>query len=412
MPDQPLSSISADPVAAGSSTARRILIVRLGAMGDVIHALPAAAAIRGLFPAAEIGWVIERRWMELLGPRLEGGAPEQGPVAKTTRSPRQPLVDRIHVVDTFSWRAKPLARSTRKAVFGLIDELRQAHYDACIDFQGSWKSATVARLSGTRLRIGFRHPREAGVGVFYNRAVAARGAHVVEQNLSLVAGLESLELRKGAVQAVLAEPPPTPVLPEGAQGEDWLRSELARRGLTGQRFAVINPGAGWGAKCWPAERYGEVARSLGAAGLPSLINYGPGEESLAQAVEATGGGAARPITCTVGQLITLLGSASLFVGGDTGPMHLAAALRVPAVGLFGPTDPARNGPYGTNAVILRRPASVTDHSRRAATEAGLLSIGADEVIAAARRLLDVGPGGRGSQPTQPSRRPGQEAVLD
>jgi heptosyltransferase-1 len=160
---------------------------------------------------------------------------------------------------------------------------------------------------------------------------------------------------------------------------------------------LINPGAGWGAKQWPPERYGEVARALAADGLKTLINYGPGEESLARAVEEASGGAADAVPCTLGELIALTRRARLFIGGDTGPMHLAAALAIPVVGIFGPTDPARTGPYGARSIVLRSPESRTSHVRRSQTEAGLLTISAQTVIEATRRRLAE------TSPYQPAR---------
>jgi heptosyltransferase I len=152
-------------------------------------------------------------------------------------------------------------------------------------------------------------------------------------------------------------------------------------------FAIVSPGAGWGAKQWPAERYAAVARELAVDGVHSLINYGPGEEALATAVESASAGAARKVSCSVAELIALTRHARLFIGGDTGPLHLAAALRIPVVAIFGPTNPARNGPIGTNAIVLRSPSSLTNHARLSDPEQGLLEISPGEVIAAARRLL-------------------------
>jgi heptosyltransferase I len=152
-------------------------------------------------------------------------------------------------------------------------------------------------------------------------------------------------------------------------------------------FAILNPGAGWGAKRWPAERYGQLAKELAKSGLCSLVNYGPGEEELAGAVEAAGEGAARKISCSVSELIALTRRASLLVGGDTGPMHLAAALKIPVVAIFGPTNPARNGPFGTRSIVLRSASSLTDHTRHPEPEQGLLEITVGEVAAATRKLL-------------------------
>ena len=166
-------------------------------------------------------------------------------------------------------------------------------------------------------------------------------------------------------------------------------AETRIAGLTadGNGFAILNPGAGWGAKRWPAERYGQVAKELAKDGLCSLVNYGPGEEELASAVEAASEGTARKISCSVSELIALTRRARLFIGGDTGPMHMAAALKVPVVAVFGPTNPARNGPFGTKSVVLRSASSVTDHARRREPEQGLLHITVGEVVAAARKSV-------------------------
>jgi heptosyltransferase-1 len=152
-------------------------------------------------------------------------------------------------------------------------------------------------------------------------------------------------------------------------------------------FAILNPGAGWGAKRWPPERYGEVARKLGNLGIRSILNYGPGEEELVHSAEAASGGTATAMSCTITELIALTRRARLFIGGDTGPLHLAAALRVPVVAIYGPTDPARNGPYGTRSIVLRSAESVTSHARRTDADEGMLAIGSAAVVAAANKLL-------------------------
>jgi heptosyltransferase-1 len=162
--------------------------------------------------------------------------------------------------------------------------------------------------------------------------------------------------------------------------------------LHNRRFAILNPGAGWGTKCWPVESYGTVAAALPARGLAVVINYGPGEEELAHAVHQASGTSALPVKCSVGELIALTRRAALFVGGDTGPMHLAAALRVPVVALFGPTRPARNGPYATRSIVLRSPQSVDNSSHTDHPDQGLASILPQAVIEAADSLLGGGVG--------------------
>jgi heptosyltransferase-1 len=347
---------------------QRILVVRLGAMGDVLHALPAVTALRTLFPQAEIGWAIEERWAELLCSQPQSGI-------SSPCSPQKPLVNTIHFVNTRTWRKSPFCAGTREAVVRAVRELRQPHYDVAIDFQGAWKSVLVAMLSQSRIRLGFRQPRERGASMFYHRAVITTGTHVIEQNVSLLSELSPVV------------PVPTHVpLPKDEAREQWADEEIARRGL--KEFAVINPGAGWGAKCWPAKRYAEVARGLAQQGICSIINFGPGEEDLAHAVEAASGGAAQALSCRIGELIAIMRRARLFVGGDTGPMHLAAALHVPVVGIFGPTNPARNGPYRTRSAVLRSPQSLTNHSHRATPDTTMLSIVAADVLTAARNLLE------------------------
>jgi len=345
-----------------------ILAVRLGAMGDVIHALAAVAALRDAFPVARIGWAVEERWAELLcAPGVACDAP---------RSPAKPLVDAIHAVDTSAWRAAPLSDETWGEAAGALRGLRAANYEAAIDFQGLMKSALVAQGSGAPLRLGFADPKESAAALFYTRAVPRRGTHVVEMNLALAQALTGRETAPARFE-----------LPRDPEAEAWCDAEVRRRGA--ERFLLLAPGGGWGAKLWPAARYGEAARALAANGLRTLVNHGPGpsEAALAQEVVAASGGAAQPLSCSVSELIALTRRAQLFLGGDTGPMHLAAALGVPVVAVFGPTDPARNGPFGTRNVVLRSAASQTSYAHRPATDPGLLAITADEVVAAARRLL-------------------------
>ena len=344
---------------------RKLLIVRLGSMGDIIHTLPAVTALRRALPEAILGWVVEECWAELLCTLPE---PRSGPL-----SGRRPLVDRIHTVNTKAWRASPLSTQTWEQVAAGFSELRAQRYELAIDFQGAVRSALIARWSGAPVVYGFTQPRENVASMFYTRQVCARGSHVVEQNLSLAEGVvhRSLELPK--VQ-----------FPRDQAVED---SFEARFGKHFGDFALLNPGAGWGAKRWPPERYGQVANALAAEGVKSLINFGPGEERLMQEVEAASGGAATGVACSLTELIALTRRARVFVGGDTGPMHLAAALVIPVVAIFGPTNPARNGPFGTHSIVLRSPISPTSHARRAQPDPGLLEISADEVVAAARTLL-------------------------
>jgi heptosyltransferase I len=343
-----------------SHSIQRLLIVRLSAMGDVIHTIPAATALRQAFPEAKIGWVIEERWAELLGAGRNGS--------------RSALVDKIHAVNITGWRSSLLSVGTWQQISGELRALRADKYDAAVDFQGAVRSALIARWSGAPVVYGVAQPRENAAGMWYTRQVIAGGTHIIQQNLSLASAVIGHAVSVPKVQ-----------FPSDPKIEDEVGRDLDERKVG--PFAILNPGAGWGAKQWPAERYGYVAKKLGEFGLKSLINAGPGEEMLAHAAEAASDGSAEARTCSLSELIALTRRARLFIGGDTGPLHLAAALGVPVVGIFGPTNPARNGPFGTPSIVLRNPGSPTSHSRRAQPDEGLLEISSDDVVAAAWELL-------------------------
>ncbi len=353
-------------VAADTPRIDRLLIVRLSAMGDVIHTLPAVYALREAFPQATIGWLIEERWAELLH---APASPRRGP-----RSAQRPLVDQVHTVNLKGWRRSPFAMQTLRQVATVWNDVRSAHYDVAVDLQGAIRSAVLARWSQARIVCGAAEPRESPASLWYTRHAIARGAHVIEQNVSVAAAVAEKELKPARVD-----------FPRDAWADEKVNQWLSHNGITD--FAILNPGGGWGAKRWPAERYGEVARQLARDGVRPVLNYGPGEEGLVQTVESASGGVALPVCWTITELIALTRRARLFVGGDTGPLHLAAAMQVPVVAIFGPTDPARNGPYGTQSVVLRSLSSTTTHARRTQPDAGLLEIGTDAVVTAARKML-------------------------
>jgi len=345
---------------------QRLLIVRLSAMGDVIHTLPAAQALRAAFPQALIGWIIEERWAELLC------AP--GTARRGERSAQRPLVDWVHTVDLKGWRKSIFTLPTLERVARTWNDVRAAHYDVAVDLQGAIRSSMLARWSGAPLVWGGSEPRESPASMWYTRQAAVRGTHVIEQNLSIAEAVVGRRVRADRVE-----------FPCDPRAEQRIAHRLSELGLT--KIAVISPGAGWGAKCWPAERYGRVAAALASCGVLSVVNYGPGEEGLACEVEEASQGGARRLSCSVSELIALTRRALVFIGGDTGPLHLAAALQIPVVAIFGPTDPARNGPYGTRSVVLRSSGSRTSHTRNPQPDEAMLEIGVDEVVDAARTLI-------------------------
>jgi len=278
-------------------------------------------------------------------------------------------------VNMQAWRHSLFSFPTWEQIGASMSELRAVQYDVAVDFQGAIRSALLARCSGAPVVYGFAQPRENAASLFYTRQVQARGTHIVEQNLSLASALASQELAFPGVE-----------FPHDETVEQELRRKLANRGI-GENV-ILNPGAGWGAKQWPVERYGDVARRLAQeTGLRSLINFGPGEETLARVLEKASAGAAEVISTSVTELIGLTRHAKLFIGGDTGPMHLAAALGIPVAAIFGPTNPARNGPFATNSIVLRNPASPTTHKRRKQPDEGMLEISVGDALAAAIRLM-------------------------
>jgi heptosyltransferase-1 len=292
------------------------------------------------------------------------------------------VVIRIHYVNTRQWRSRMFRAGTASVIREAMRAVREEHYDVALDFQGAIKSAVLGRLSGARVRAGFVTPRESAARFLYSGRYGRTGEHVIEQNV----GLAAQALKRFTAESEIKLP--APQLPFDPAAESWAEAEIQKLGIAG--FAMMNPGAGWGAKQWPPQRYGEVARALSIHGLKTLINAAPGEESLAQQMIEAAGGNAFMTRSTIGQLIALTRRARLFVGGDTGPLHLAAALGIPTVGLFGPTDPARTGPFGTKCVALRHPESQTTFSHHKETEQGLLKITVEETVTAARWLLGGG----------------------
>jgi heptosyltransferase I len=352
-------------VASSSNQPQKILVLRLGSMGDIIHSMPAVSSLRASFPDALLGWAVEERWAAL----LSSAAARTGP-----RGPEKPLVDILHIVNTRAWRTAPFSDETWREIKQTISGLRAVGYDVSIDIQGAIKSAVLGRFARPRRRFGFAQPWESAATMFYTHQVQATGIHIADRNRSLA-----------AAAGADAEPENATPIPIDAVAEVWADAELKTRDI--REFAIINPGSGWGSKCWPAKRFGELARRLSSNGITALVNFGSGEEELVTDVEDASGGAAKRIACTVAELIALTRRAALFVGGDTGPLHLAVALNTPSVALFGPTDPARNGPYGGRAIVVRSPQSVTTYKRSAQFEEGLSSIRVDAVIGAASQLL-------------------------
>lgn len=334
-------------------TEARFLVVRLGSLGDIVHTFPAVAGLRESFPKAEIVWLTHPHW--------------------------KPLVASSELASE-TWEVETRALNSVRDVLGRI---RKGGFTTAIDYQGLWKSAALPFLGRVPRRIGFssHSVREFGVPLLYTDRVHTTQAHIVDQNGELC-------LRAGAQRGV------APFALSVSSLQEAFAMQLLR-GFNIDRYVVLSPAGGWRSKCWPPQRYGELCRQIYALlGLRCILNQGPGEEGCIAAVKGSSGNAA-PIVCTASleQLTVLLRNALCVVGGDTGPLHLAVALGTPTVALFGPTNPARNGPYrsdadSTNGIVLRSPQAVTTYKRGDQPDPSLLGLEVSTVFDAVRRQVE------------------------
>ena len=330
----------------------RILIVKLSSIGDVVHTLPAAATLRRGFPEAHIAWAVERR---------------AGAILKDS-----PIIDDLIEIDSRAWRSHWHSPGTLGNISSTLRSLRGSSpgapgdpFDVTIDFQGLIKSGLLALASGAPRRMGFetRELRESASRLFLTEQVeTSHLRHVIDKNLALAhrvladSSQHSFDSSSTSRAKVAAEDTTRSYeFPISVSSED---EEFADRAVGGGKrpFAIVNPGGGWSTKLWEPARYGHVADWLNSeCGIKSIITFGPGEEQLAHLVaEASRSGEATPLPSTLKQFVALARRARLFIGGDTGPLHLAAACGTPIVGIYGPTAPARNGPFDTHDITVGR----------------------------------------------------------
>lgn len=326
----------------------RFLVLRMSALGDIIHTLPAVRALRESFPQATIDWLVDQKWASI----LEGN----------------PCANNVIAMDRGSWQS----------VVACVRRLRKAKYTVAIDFQSLYRSAIFGWLSGAPQRLGFdaNYSRESGAALFYTSVIQPRRTHKVEHNLELVeaAGARASEIRFP--------------LPIAAETVEEVKSILTAKGVDG--YFVLSPGGGWGSKCWPPERYGELHHALAERyGWRGVISFGPRESDLAERVRRSAG-SPEPIAemFNLKQLAALLQRAKFLVAGDTGPLHLASALGIPVVGLYGPTDPSRNGPYSPRDIVVRRAQpGETTYRRSSSPSHAMLAITVEDVLDAVERRL-------------------------
>jgi heptosyltransferase I len=310
-----------------------ILVVRLGAMGDVVHALPVAATLKHHFPSSLLTWAVEPKWAALLEDN--------------------PHVDQILTVNRRSWRSLRAAWNT----------LRKTRFDIAIDLQGLIKSALVARCSSAPQRIGFHREqaREPLAARLYSTEVQTASAHFVDRCLDLA--------RAAGAMRVCREFP----LPSG-------RSEGH---LPPQPFVLACPLAGWSSKQWPAEHYGVVAQRLREEGSMLVVNGPPQARGMLEQIPQ-----AHVHVSGIEGLIDATRKASAVIGVDSGPLHLAAALAKPGVALYGPTDPGRNGPYCATMTVLRDPNAPTTYRRGTTIAPSMRAITPEMVVDALRIRME------------------------
>lgn len=332
-----------------SDRAPRFLIVRLGSLGDVVHAIPAVAVLKKRHPDAAIDWVVDPRYVDLVR-----------------------LVTVVDRVIPFDPRRGALAFPT------MIRTLRRVGYEAAIDLQGLVKSAALSRMIGAARVIGFprAHLREPLARFLYSETPDPGDApHVIQKGMAL---MRALGVSESSIEFPLAVPRSSAAAVVSAR-------------FGSSAYALVNPGAAWPNKRWPVDRFGALAAAIRERrGLGSLVLWGPGEEAMASAVVAASRGAAElaPPT-TITDIVAIAKGASLMVSGDTGPLHIAAAVGLPIVALFGPTRADRNGPWSPSDISLSRFDQCVCHYERRCrrSQPCIDDISVDEVMAAVERRI-------------------------
>ena len=339
-----------------------ILIVKLGSIGDIIHTLPAAAAIRREMPTAELSWVVEKRSAEILRGNQR--------------------IDRLIEIDTKDLRSKGSVDEMLRKLREQVGELRKSRFDIAIDFQGLMKSALVAKVSGAKRRWGFagRALREPPSRILLTNSVKTPPmTHIIQKNLLLASTALGFEPNNIDIEFPIAA---------NTADIDEANSIIDQ---VGPRFAILNPAGGWWTKLWDAANYGRLADRLwDEMRLPSVIVHGPGQEELAQnAIEASFSGKAVTVQPSLKGLYALAKKTTVYVGGDTGPTHLAIAAGAPIVGIFGPTEWWRNGSLDPDDICIERTdiGCRVDCHRRTCSNWICMDINVETVLAGIRKRL-------------------------
>lgn len=310
----------------------KILVVRLGAMGDIVHALPAVTSLKRSFPHGKVTWVVKSRWTDLLA--------------------GNPSIDHV------------FAMKDGESALGFGRRLRSLRPDMAVDFQGLVQSALIGRLARPEVFWGFDKAvaRERFASSFYTHAVPVTGPHRIERNLQLVSAAGASKLTKDV----------------------WLPQGREEGALPAIPFVLASPFAGWAGKQWPIENYLELAQLLAGEGLALVMNVSSDQEIALQGFPNI-----HVHVSSVAGLIHATRRAAAVVGVDSGPLHVAAGLKKPGVAIFGPTDPGATGPYGGSFEVLRTPDAETTYDRHKQIHASMRSVKAADVLAALLHVMET-----------------------
>lgn len=342
---------------------KRILIVKLSSIGDAVHALPALRTLRHNLPDAYIAWIVEEKAREV----LEGNED----------------INRVITINTRKWR-KSLKGSVFREFLEVIKILRRERFDTAIDIQGLFKSGIISYISGAKTIIGFdsKNCREYLNTLFTNIKVSPedKDIHVVDKNLSLLKPLGLKEIKREF--HIKTSPGDT----------EYINEFLSQHNPNRKPLIAINPSAGWRTKEWGMGNYARLAdRIISEMGADVIFTWGPGEETMIKDVTASM--SHTPLIApptSIKQLVALLKECSLFIGGDTGPLHLAAAIKIQTIAIYGPSDPLRNGPYGDNHITIYKKLDCSGcYKRRCDTIKCMEMISVEDVFSAVNRQLSI-----------------------
>jgi lipopolysaccharide heptosyltransferase I len=291
----------------------KILIIKPSAWGDVVHSLPFLAALKRRYPAAEIHWVIAKG----LHSFLEG----------------HPLIDKLWIMDKDGWKKLGNFRQILPEINDFRRGLNKEHFDISIDLSGLLRSGLITWAAGARYKLGFSDSNEGSPFFYTHKIEGGKQIHAIDRYLKLG------QLLDCDISSIEYPFPPLPKI-------ETILTALP------DKFCIMAPSAGKAANRWPAERFGQLASQLN---LPTLVIASAADSQIAEEVVAASNSKAINLAgkTNLKELVALIRKSSYFICNDTGPMHIAAALKIPVFALFGPANPTRTGPYGSNHTIIQ-----------------------------------------------------------